>query len=381
MEIDLSEAAIRSLERAFAGINGPFMAKKLRIGIIGTGGIARACHMPAYQALPDQCEIVALCDIKPDVLAKAATDFGVSKTYAKYEDLLKDPEIDAVSVATPNAVHLEPTVMALKAGKHVLCEKPLSMNAEQSKQICRTAKETGKILQVGLQIRFTPQIRFVKQFIEDGGMGDIYYARAHALRRRGVPAWGVFIDKEKQGGGPLIDIGVHILDATLFMMGYPKPISASAQTWNMLGTNPALYNGFGKYDHSKFTVEDFAVGLIRFENGAVVVLESSFMANLDGDPYQTQLFGTKAGALVKAAGDDPVRIYSEQNRQLFNMEPVNLPKVDSPYDDEVKAFVEAIQNGTPSAVPAENGLTLNAIFDAMYASSVSGREEPVDVSV
>jgi len=221
----------------------------------------------------------------------------------------------------------------------------------------------------------------MKDYIQTGAMGDIYYARAQALRRRGVPAWGVFIDKEKQGGGPLIDIGVHILDMTLHLMGYPKPVSASGKTWDMLGKNPELYNFWGSYDREKFTVEDFAVGLIKFDNGAVVVLESSFMSNLEGDPFQSQLFGTKAGAIVKPyGGEDAIKIYTEANQQLFNLTPANVPHVESAHTAEIQAFVDAILNDKPSPVPGENGLILNAIFDALYKSSETGKEESVDVT-
>jgi len=357
------------------------MSSKLRIGIIGSGGIAQGCHMPGYAALPDLCEMVAVCDANPDVAKTAAEKFGIEKTYSSYSDMLANERLDAVSVATPNAFHLQPTVDALKAGVHVLCEKPLAMNAEEARQMCRAARDADKILMVGLQNRFGGPMRFMRDFIDHGHMGDIYYARAQALRRRGVPGWGVFIDKEKQGGGPLIDIGVHILDMTLFLMGYPNPVSASAQTWNKLGTNPALHNNWGDYDRAKFTVEDFAVGLIRFDNGAVVVLESSFMANLENDPFQTQLFGTKAGAVVRGWGEDAVRIFTEQDRQVFTMVPANIPSVESSHRDEVKAFVNAIVEGKPSPVPGEQGLILNAIFDAMYRSAETGREEPVNALV
>lgn len=356
------------------------MGKKLKIGIIGSGGIAQNAHMKGYAAIPDQCEMVAVCDVNPDTAKQAAEKFNVQKTYTDYRELLADPEIDAVSVATPNKFHLQPTVDALNAGKHVLCEKPLGMNADECRKMCRAAEDTGKLLQVGLNMRFSGQARFLKQFIDQGGMGDIYYARAQALRRRGVPGWGVFIDKELQGGGPLIDIGVHILDLTLFMMGYPKPVSASGKTWDTLGKNPELWNAWGDYDRGKFSVEDFAVGLIKFDNGSVVVLESSFMANLDGDPFQTQLFGTKAGAMLKGWGDDAVEIFTENHRQLFNMKPKNIPHVESTHVDEVKAFVDAILNEKPSPVPGMNGLILNAIFDALYKSSETGREESVDVT-
>jgi predicted dehydrogenase len=356
------------------------MSSKLKIGIIGSGGIAQGVHIPGYQSMPDLCEVVALCDPIASVAEAAAEKFGIGKTYTDYHELLADPEIAAVSVATPNKFHKEPTIDALKAGKHVLCEKPLAMNAAEAREMCAAARDSGKILQVALQQRFAGPSQFAKKFIDDGHMGDIYFARAQALRRRGVPGWGVFIDKEKQGGGPLIDIGVHILDLTLFLMGYPKPVSASGKTWDMLGKNPDLYNGMGDYDRSKFTVEDFAVGLIKFDNGAVVSLESSFMANQDGDPFQTQLYGTKAGAIVKGWGDNAVQIFTEQDKQLFNLVPQNIPHIKSAHEEEVKAFIDAILNNKPSPVPGLNGLILNAIFDAIYKSSVTGKEESVDVS-
>jgi predicted dehydrogenase len=356
------------------------MAKKLKIGIIGSGGIAQGCHMRGYASIPELCEIVAVCDVNPEMAKQAADKFDVKDVYTDYRELLKDKEIDAVSVATPNKYHMQPTVDALNAGKHVLCEKPLGMNADECRAMCRAAQDNGKILQVGLQSRFSGPLRFMKDYIDGGNLGDVYYARAQALRRRGVPAWGVFIDKEKQGGGPLIDIGVHVLDLTLFMMGYPKPVSASGKTWDTLGKTPGLFNYWGDYDRDKFTVEDFAVGMIKFDNGAVVVLESSFMANTDKEIMNSQLFGTKAGALVKLHEKDPIEIYMEHNRQLFNMTPANIPQVESAHTAEVQAFVKAIQNGDPSPVPGENGLILNAIFDALYKSSETGEEQAVDVT-
>jgi predicted dehydrogenase len=355
------------------------MSKKLKIGIIGTGGISQV-HMTGYATMPDLCELVAFCDLIPERAEKASKDFGPGKVYTDYRELLKDKEIDAVSVTTPNIAHVQLTVDALNAGKHVICEKPLGMNAAECKRMCAAAKQSGKMLQVGLQNRFTASCRFMKDYIDSGAMGDIYYARAQALRRRGVPGWGVFIDKAQQGGGPLIDIGVHILDFTLFLMGYPKPISASGKTWDMLGKNPELWNGMGEYDRSKFTVEDFAVGMIKFENDLVVTLESSFMGNMDGNPFQTQLFGTKSGALVKAYDSDPIEIYTEHSKQLFNMKPINVPNVESSHTDEIRAYVDAILHGKPSPVPGEQGLVLNAIFDALYKSSETGKEQLVDVS-
>lgn len=361
------------------------MSKKLKIGLIGAGGIAQGAHIPGYLSVADDCEIVVCCDVNEETANKAAdkiAEGGMArpKIVTSYHDVLSDPEIDAVSITTPNKFHHLPTIEALNAGKHVLCEKPLAMNAIEAKEMCAAARESGKILQVALQNRFTGAARFMKQYIDSGAMGDIYYARSWALRRRGVPAWGVFIDKELQGGGPLIDIGVHILDFTLYFMGYPKPVSASGQTWDILGKTPGLVNPWGDYDRSKFTVEDFATGQIRFDNGAVISLESSFMGNLDGDPFRCDLFGTKAGATVTPWGPDPIHIYTEENQQLFNMKPVNIPDVKSAHVAEVEAFIDAIKNDKPSPVPGENGLILNAIFDALYKSAETKKEEAIDIS-
>jgi predicted dehydrogenase len=357
------------------------MAKKLKIGLIGTGGIAQACHIPGYKSMPDDCEVVWACDANEEVAKKVAAEHGIANVTTDYKDVLADASVDAVSVTTPNKFHKQPTVDSLTAGKHVLCEKPLAMNGAEAREMCKAARDSGKILQVALQQRFSGAGQFMQKFIADGGMGDIYYARAQALRRRGVPAWGVFIDKEQQGGGPLIDIGVHILDFTLTMMGYPKPVSASGMTWDALGKNPELYNMWGDYDRTKFTVEDMAVGFIRFENGALVVLESSFMSNLDGNPYGTQLFGTKAGAKIYFDQTfKGLEIYTEHHGQLFNMTPINVPDVKAPHTEEIVAFVRAIQSNGPSPVPGEQGLILNAIFDALYKSAVTGAEEKIDVS-
>ena len=355
------------------------MASKLRIGIIGSGGIAQGSHMRGYATIPEECEIVATCDVNEATAKQAAEKFNVASTYTDYKEMIEKENLDGVSVCTPNKFHLEPTLFALKAGVNVLCEKPLGMNADECRQMCAAARDSGKILQVGLQSRFMGHSKWLQSYIADGNLGDVYFARAQALRRAGVPGWGVFINKELQGGGPLIDIGVHILDLTLFLMGYPKPVSATGKTWDTLGKDPSRFNHWGDYDRTKFTVEDFAVGLIKFDNGAVVSLESSFMQNAP-DVWETQLYGTKSGVSLKPGADNGLKIFTDQNKQLMDIVPGNVPHVESAHSAEVQAFVRAIANGEPSPVPGENGLILNAIFDAIYRSSETGNEEKVDVT-
>src|SRR5207247_455321 len=205
--------------------------------------------------------------------------------------------------------------------KHVLVEKPLAMNAREGQEMVAAAKKSGKKLQVGFMTRFSGQAQALKRFIDAGDMGEIYYARAQALRRRGIPGWGVFIEKDKQGGGPLIDIGVHILDLTLFLMGHPTPTHVSGITYAKFGKRDDVLGLRGQWDPKKFTVEDFAVGFVRFDNGATLTLESSFVANMEEqDRCTTQLFGTEGCCQYS-----PVKIYVDKNATRTHREPAFLP--------------------------------------------------------
>lgn len=352
---------------------------KIRIGVIGVGSIAETAHLPGYLAAHDLCEVVALCDERPARLEELKQKFPKAQGFTQWEDLLAGGVVDAISVCTPNRLHAAPTITALERGIHVLCEKPLGGDGAEARAMCAAAQASGAILQVGLQLRFSQTTSFLREFIRQKKMGSVQYVRAQAMRRRGVPPWGNFIEKSVQGGGPLIDIGVHILDLAIHLMGDPNPVSVTGQTWNTLGTNPEITNFWGDYDRSRFTVEDFAVGMIRFDNGSVVTLESSFMSNGEADPFLLQLYGTKAGAILRptGSGDEPLRIFREEGKQFFNMTPAFMPSVPPPYEQEVRVFLESIRDGKASPIPGEHGLKLNAIFDALYASAESGREEPV----
>jgi predicted dehydrogenase len=342
------------------------------IGIIGSGGIARAAHMPAYCALQEQgVRMVAVADVSEEAAQRAAAEFDVPHVYDDYRDLLKRNDIHAVSVCTPNFLHLHPTVEALKAGKHVLVEKPLAMNAREGRQMVEAARRTGRKLQVGFMQRFGAGPQALKRFIDAGDMGDVYYARAHALRRRGIPAWGVFTQKEKQGGGPLIDIGVHILDLTLWLMGHPKPVSASGMTYTKFGTRAGLVGLMGQWDPEKYTVEDYGIGFVRFDNGATLTLEASFAANLEKDVFNTDLMGTEGGGSTS-----PLRMFFERNQTLIDATPVFLPNVKM-HEAEIRAFVQSIREDSPVLVPGEQGLAVTEILDAIYRSGQEGREVPV----
>jgi predicted dehydrogenase len=310
-----------------------------------------------------------------EATAKAAQEkFGVPHAFTDYKQLLDLAEINAVNVCTPNFLHKQPTVDALNAGKHVIVEKPIALNAVEGQEMVDAAKRNGKKLQVALNIRFNSGPQAVKRFIKEGGMGEIYYARAHALRRRGVPGWGVFTQKDKQGGGPLIDIGVHILDLTLWLMDYPEPASVSGTTYTKFGTKEGVLGLMGQWDPKIYTVEDFAAGLVKFKNGASLVLESSFIANVqDREEMRTNVMGTNAGATVDPFNDANTKIYREEFGTLTDSQPVFLPKVGS-HEMEIRSFVQAIIDDTPVEVPGEQGLMVTRILDAIYASSEQKKE-------
>lgn len=346
---------------------------RIGIGIIGSGGIARGAHLPGYRALEREgVKIVAVCDVDEATAKRAASEFHVDHVYTDYERMLERDDIDAVSICTPNYLHKQPTVDALEAGKHVLVEKPLAMNAVEGKEMVEAARRTDRKLQVGFMNRFNSRALALKRFIDAGEMGEIYYGRAQALRRRGIPGWGVFTQKDKQGGGPLIDIGVHILDLTLWLMGHPKPVSVSGKTYTKFGTRSGVLGLMGQWDPAKYTVEDLGIGFVRFDNGATLTVEASFAANLEKDVFNTELYGTEGGCTY-----EPARMYFERHQTLVDATPVFLPQT-KPYELEVRAFVQAIRDDTPVEVPGEQGLMVTQILDAIYQSSEEGREVGIE---
>jgi predicted dehydrogenase len=352
-----------------SGAKRQALPPKIGIGLIGAGGIAQAVHIPGYQKL-DNVEVRAIADPFEKARQGAAQKFDIPHVYEDYGEMLKRDDIHAVSVTTPNSLHAEATIAALEAGKHVLCEKPLAMNAKEGEAMVAAAKKANRKLMCGYHFRFTPQVQTLKRFAERGAFGKMYYARTQALRRRGIPGWGLFISKEKNGGGPLIDIGVHMLDSTLHVLGFPKPIAVSGQTYQMFGKRSDVVGLLGQWDYKNFTVEDFAVAQIRFEGDLTLTLESSFAANIEeSDKMTFQIFGDKGGASY-----NPLKMYSEENKTLLDITPVYLPGNVQPHAEEIKSFVQSIVDDTPVYTPGEEALEVTRIIDAIYESSDKGRE-------
>lgn len=249
------------------------MVKKLRTGIIGCGRIAVCKHFPAFAKAKDRVDLVAFCDIEIDRAIDAAAKFGIpgAETYSDHRELLKDTSIDVVYILTPNNSHSPLTVDALEAGKHVLCEKPMAATTADAQKMLDAAKRTGKKLTIGYQNRFRKDVQILKRASAEGDLGEVYFAKAHAVRRKAVPTWGVFLDKEKQGGGPLIDIGTHALDIALWTMDNYKPKLVSGSVFHKMKDN---YEGnlFGPWNPETIDVEDSAFGFIKMENGATIFL-------------------------------------------------------------------------------------------------------------
>lgn len=356
---------------------------KIGVGIIGFGGIARGAHMPGYTSAAGMCEVIAAADILPERLEDAKSDrWKIPHTFEDYNELLAMPEIDVVSVTTPNGVHKDATVAALRAGKHVLCEKPMAMNSAQCREMIAAAKETGNKLQIGFNMRFGQGAQCLKRATTAGEFGEIYYSRARAIRRRQVPISPNFLDKRISGGGPLIDIGVHITDMTLWLMGHPKPVAALGATYNKMGTKPGGMIGmWGKWEPENYTVEDFASALIRFENGATMSLEASFIANIAREEFSTHLFGTEAGAYLDGYSHD-ITIFREEFGTLTDTKPGWLPNVGSTHTAEIHAFLTAVRDDRTieemGAATGEQAIMVTQIMDALYKSAETGREAIIE---
>jgi predicted dehydrogenase len=353
--------------------------RKVRVGIIGCGGIANAKHMPSLKKVKN-VEMVAFCDIVRERAEKAAKEYGTedAKVYEDYKELLKDESIGVVHVCTPNREHGFMTVDALESGKHVMCEKPMAKTAKEARKMLEAAKRTGKKLTIGYQNRCTPEAQYLHKACERGDLGEIYFAKAHALRRRAVPTWGVFLNEEEQGGGPLIDIGTHALDLTLWMMDNYKPKYVVGNVYHKLGDKKDAANAWGPWDPEKFTVEDSAFGFITMEDGATIVLESSWALNtLDVGEARTSLCGTEGGADMQ----DGLRINGEEFGKLFTKKPaLDADGVDfydgeteSPSDHEARQWINSIVNDTEPLVKPEQALVVTEILEAIYESSKTGK--------
>ena len=367
---------------------------KLKVGVIGCGGIATLKHFPAMAKAKDRIEAVAFCDIIEDRAAAAAGTFGDvgAKVYVDYRRLLDDKSIDMVYVLTPNVSHCELTVDALNADKHVLCEKPMAATSADAKKMLDAAKRTGKKLTIGYQNRFRKDVQILYKACHAGKLGEIYFAKAHAVRRKGVPTWGVFPDKSKQGGGPLIDIGTHALDITLWAMNNYKPKQVTGSVFQKMKDN-SEGNLFGPWDPKTYEVEDSAFAFIKMADGASIYLEASWALNVLKDREgQVVLCGTKAGAeLVGEGAAAPTSAVNGTGNVVFNTadygelvdtQPMAISGPGpadfggDPFrvgDAELKAWLDAIVKNTDPVVKPEQAFVVTQILEAVYKAAETGK--------
>jgi len=347
---------------------------KLKVAVIGVGSIS-GCHLKAYQNNPD-VELYAVCDINQERANSKGKAYGVSKIYYSYQEALADPEIDAVSICTWNNVHAEISIAALDAGKHVLVEKPLCKTVEEALEIEAAVKRSGKTLQVGFVRRYDSNVQMLRKFSESGDFGEIYYAKASTIRRLGNPG-GWFADVERSGGGPLIDIGVHIIDLCWYMMGKPKVKSVSANTYLKLGNRANIenlnYYKASDWDPTVNTVEDLANALIRFENGASLMVDVSFSLHAKEDEGMVRLYGDKGSFEI----DPQITMVTEKHNTILNLTPQIDHKgfdVDTAFQNEINHFISCIQTGQEPLSPVADGVEIMKILCAIYESAAKGAE-------
>src|SRR5690625_2029311 len=346
----------------------------LKVGVIGVGSISHNHIKPYLQN--DNVELVALCDLNEQRLQEKGEKYGVTTLYTKHEELLENKDIDAVSICTWNNSHADIAIAALEADKHVLVEKPLSMTVEEALAVEEAAKRTGKTLQVGFVRRHGSNTKILKQFIDQDDLGELYYAKASILRRLGNPG-GWFSDISKSGGGPLIDLGVHMIDLSWYLMGRPRPVSVSGNTYKKLGNRSHIENlsfyQAADYDPTHNDVEDLTNALIRFENGASLFVDVSFSLQIKEEETRAQLFGVKGGAEI----EPELAIVTEKHNTILNV----TPQIDhlgfhfeKAFTNEINHFIETIQTGGTSITPVEDGVELMRIIRAIYESAETGKE-------
>lgn len=353
------------------------MGGVLRVGVIGLGGVSKT-HMPGWKA-SEHAEVVAGSDISEEALERWGGEHEVADLSTDPADLLKNPDIDIIDVCTPNMYHTPLVVAALEAGKHVICEKPLAPTPDDIRTMIEARDRSGKELMTAQHFRFAGVSQAMKAEIDTGSLGDVYHARGWMLRRNGLIPTATFIEKKHSGGGPCIDIGVHILDLTLWMMGNPRPVTVSGVADARLAHLPGAFATWREGPiPSTFDVEDYAVAFVRFETGATLVLEVSWLLHHDirGEDMQAWIYGDAGGCHWPSAQFLDTNYTTRQ----FNNRTLQLTQDKmEPHALECVEFAKAIAAGAPSPVPAEQSLQVLAILDGIYRSQAEGREVSIDL--
>ncbi|WP_078549638.1 Gfo/Idh/MocA family protein [Litchfieldia alkalitelluris] len=345
--------------------------KNLRMGIIGVGGIAQGRHIPAYLQLSDQVSLEAVSDINEETAKTVAKTHKIKHVFTNYREMFE--VVDAVTICTPNKFHAEITVAALEAGVHVLCEKPMALNIEECNAMIDAAKKSGKVLSIAYHYRFMKDSQAAKRVILEQEIGKPMVARARALRRRKVPGWGVFTNKELQGGGSLIDYGCHFLDLSLWLLGNPEPVEVMGTTYNKLSKMPNQVNMWGSFDHETFEVDDHVTAYIKFDNGASMLFETSWAANIKDDEESLSISGETGGIDLF-----PLQLNQAKHGMLLNSNVAYIEGEEDPGLPQAKNFINACLGTEELLVKPEEALHVSKIIDAIYKSSEEGRSVRLD---
>jgi len=351
------------------------MSKKIRVGLVGCGGIATSAHIPALLEI-EEVEVVAVCDIIKERAEKAAKTLGAKYIFTDYKDLIALDDIDVVDICTPNYLHSEVTIAAFNAGKHVFCEKPDAISVEKVLEMKAASEKANKKLMVMRNNRYTAAATYAKQYIKDEN-ADFYAGRCGWLRRRGIPGkGGWFTTKAQSGGGPLIDLGVHMIDLAVWLMGSPKPVAVSGSVYNKFADNTAdadsAHAGFGDATQGgTFDVEDLAMGMIRFDNGAVLQIECSWASNVEKEHTFVELRGSTAGIRLV---DGNLTIYTEKHGSITDINPVLNHSVNGHTANLKHFFQDVIINDKEPIFKPMEGVNMIKILDAIYRSAEAGME-------
>ncbi len=337
------------------------MERKLKLGIVGLGALAQTTHLPIFKKMPT-VEISAICDVDVRKLDHIGRKFNIKKRYADFQEMIKDDKIEAIAIITPNHLHAPMSIAALKFGKHVFCEKPMSTTIEEAEEMIRVAKKTKMKLAIGLNNRFRPDVQMLKHFIDHGELGDIYYMKAGWLMSRRAWSFNEWRSMNiRSGGGAFSSIGVSLLDICLWFYDNKVPVALSAAS------------------HSRDTTDtaDAAVAFIRFSDDAVLTIEVGWSLIFDRDFLYCNLFGKKGAALL-----NPLEIHKEMHGHLVNVTPTieqkNYYRVS--FEIQNKFFVEAILKNQEPVFGGKDGLAIARVVDAYYKSVKKKAEVRLETS-
>lgn len=340
--------------------------ERIRVGIIGAGGIAKARHIPVLLELKLEAEVTAICDVNIESAEQAAVAFKQPFVTDDYREIFS--RVDAVVICTPNKYHAEISIAALNEGVHVICEKPMAMTAAEGQLMVEAAEKSGKQLMIAYHYRYMRESQAAKKIIDKNEIGRPMVGRVQALRRRKVPGWGVFTNKELQGGGSLIDFGCHFLDLSLWLLGSPKPVEVIGNTYNVVSTMPDQVNQWGRVDNETFDVDDHVTAYIRFDNGATLLFETSWAANVKEDKESVSISGDTGGVDLF-----PLEINQAKHGMLLDSTANWVPGEENPGIFQMQNFIDACRGKSELIMPPQQAVQVQQIVDAIYESAETGR--------